>query len=222
VPPRGVRWQRRRFRAAAMAASSRRYQHILHRNLIYLATIADATPAGPQKAADWPRLPGRRASRTGRDPQLSGPPWALRRSGPERQEESHPRSYPKNGSVASDALIRLGVSPLPFSRTSGWQPCITYAFPPLHRAVRSAAGTSLVVSPARPAVARGLLRSLCPDAGVWWRGKPSLGHQPDWARQPLPQLWALCCAVSCIIGVMLNKRKMCLVTHSILWIAVTC
>uniref|UniRef100_A0A493TCA6 SS18 N-terminal domain-containing protein n=1 Tax=Anas platyrhynchos platyrhynchos TaxID=8840 RepID=A0A493TCA6_ANAPP len=33
-------------------SSSRRYQHILHRNLIYLATIADATPPDTQKAAD--------------------------------------------------------------------------------------------------------------------------------------------------------------------------
>ncbi|XP_009464055.1 PREDICTED: SS18-like protein 2 [Nipponia nippon] len=28
------------------------YQHILHRNLIYLATIADATPPSTQKTVD--------------------------------------------------------------------------------------------------------------------------------------------------------------------------
>ncbi|XP_009875824.1 PREDICTED: SS18-like protein 2, partial [Apaloderma vittatum] len=28
------------------------YQHILHRNLIYLATIADAMPPSTQKTAD--------------------------------------------------------------------------------------------------------------------------------------------------------------------------
>uniref|UniRef100_A0A663M4E0 SS18 N-terminal domain-containing protein n=1 Tax=Athene cunicularia TaxID=194338 RepID=A0A663M4E0_ATHCN len=28
------------------------YQHILHRNLIYLATIADATPPSSQKTVD--------------------------------------------------------------------------------------------------------------------------------------------------------------------------
>uniref|UniRef100_A0A8C0HNQ5 SS18 N-terminal domain-containing protein n=1 Tax=Buteo japonicus TaxID=224669 RepID=A0A8C0HNQ5_9AVES len=31
---------------------SHRYQHILHRNLIYLATIADATPPSTQKTVD--------------------------------------------------------------------------------------------------------------------------------------------------------------------------
>ncbi|NXN75258.1 S18L2 protein, partial [Himantopus himantopus] len=33
-------------------SSSHRYQHILHRNLIYLATIADATPPSTQKTVD--------------------------------------------------------------------------------------------------------------------------------------------------------------------------
>ncbi|KAJ7421719.1 Protein LSM14 like protein A [Pitangus sulphuratus] len=35
-----------------ISCDDNRYQHILHRNLIYLATIADATPPGTQKAAD--------------------------------------------------------------------------------------------------------------------------------------------------------------------------
>ncbi|XP_064015967.1 SS18-like protein 2 [Pogoniulus pusillus] len=34
------------------AADCVQYQHILHRNLIYLATIADATPPSTQKTAD--------------------------------------------------------------------------------------------------------------------------------------------------------------------------
>ncbi|NXX37702.1 S18L2 protein, partial [Tricholaema leucomelas] len=34
------------------AADCVQYQHILHRNLIYLATIADATPPSTQKTTD--------------------------------------------------------------------------------------------------------------------------------------------------------------------------
>ncbi|XP_038609930.1 SS18-like protein 2 [Tachyglossus aculeatus] len=34
------------------AAECTQYQHVLHRNLIYLATIADASPANTQKTGD--------------------------------------------------------------------------------------------------------------------------------------------------------------------------
>ncbi|NXR31147.1 S18L2 protein, partial [Zosterops hypoxanthus] len=40
------------YQSKGHASDCVEYQHILHRNLIYLATIADATPASTQKPAD--------------------------------------------------------------------------------------------------------------------------------------------------------------------------
>ncbi|XP_014797875.1 PREDICTED: SS18-like protein 2 [Calidris pugnax] len=40
------------YQSKGRATDCVQYQHILHRNLIYLATIADATPASTQKAAE--------------------------------------------------------------------------------------------------------------------------------------------------------------------------
>ncbi|XP_075366899.1 SS18-like protein 2 [Mycteria americana] len=40
------------YQSKGRATDCVQYQHILHRNLIYLATIADATPASTQKTVD--------------------------------------------------------------------------------------------------------------------------------------------------------------------------
>ncbi|KAM4894575.1 SS18-like protein 2 isoform 1-T1 [Sylvia borin] len=40
------------YQSKGRASDCVEYQHILHRNLIYLATIADATPPSTQKPAD--------------------------------------------------------------------------------------------------------------------------------------------------------------------------
>uniref|UniRef100_A0A8C3NX68 SS18 like 2 n=1 Tax=Cyanoderma ruficeps TaxID=181631 RepID=A0A8C3NX68_9PASS len=40
------------YQSKGRASDCVEYQHILHRNLIYLATIADATPPTTQKPAD--------------------------------------------------------------------------------------------------------------------------------------------------------------------------
>ncbi|XP_023790656.1 SS18-like protein 2, partial [Cyanistes caeruleus] len=40
------------YQSKGRAADCVQYQHILHRNLIYLATIADATPPSTQKPVD--------------------------------------------------------------------------------------------------------------------------------------------------------------------------
>ncbi|NXT49752.1 S18L2 protein, partial [Pluvianellus socialis] len=40
------------YQSKGRATDCVQYQHILHRNLIYLATIADATPPSAQKAVE--------------------------------------------------------------------------------------------------------------------------------------------------------------------------
>uniref|UniRef100_A0A8C8A9B7 SS18 like 2 n=1 Tax=Otus sunia TaxID=257818 RepID=A0A8C8A9B7_9STRI len=40
------------YQSKGRATDCVQYQHILHRNLIYLATIADATPPSSQKTVD--------------------------------------------------------------------------------------------------------------------------------------------------------------------------
>ncbi|KAM6409254.1 SS18-like protein 2 [Rhynochetos jubatus] len=40
------------YQSKGRATDCVQYQHILHRNLIYLATIADAAPAGAQRTLD--------------------------------------------------------------------------------------------------------------------------------------------------------------------------
>ncbi|NWI74519.1 S18L2 protein, partial [Ptilorrhoa leucosticta] len=40
------------YQSKGRATDCVQYQHILHRNLIYLATIADATPPSTQKPVD--------------------------------------------------------------------------------------------------------------------------------------------------------------------------
>ncbi|KAM6253168.1 SS18-like protein 2 [Porphyrio hochstetteri] len=40
------------YQSKGRATDCVQYQHILHRNLIYLATIADATPPSAQKTGD--------------------------------------------------------------------------------------------------------------------------------------------------------------------------
>ncbi|NXN39344.1 S18L2 protein, partial [Rhinoptilus africanus] len=40
------------YQSKGRATDCVQYQHILHRNLIYLATIADAMPPSSQKAVD--------------------------------------------------------------------------------------------------------------------------------------------------------------------------
>ncbi|XP_069724659.1 SS18-like protein 2 [Phaenicophaeus curvirostris] len=40
------------YQSKGRATDCVQYQHILHRNLIYLATIADATPPATQKPAE--------------------------------------------------------------------------------------------------------------------------------------------------------------------------